>query len=569
VLASAEAALALSPDNSTGHNLRGLGLKMLARREEAIASFDRAIACDPGNAAALNNRGELLHEVGKLARAIADLEAALRLDPTLDFAAGQLLHLRMRLADWRDWALQVERLTHGLSEGTLHVSPFAVLALIDEPQLHRAAAATYLTRLCPNPAPSPAPYPRAARIRIGYFSADFFDHATMHLIADMLEAHDRDRFEVIAYSYGPDGVDHWRRRAERAVERFVDVRELADELVAALARSHRIDIAVDLKGITAGSRHSIFAARAAPLQLGFLGYPGSMPCNFIDYLLADRTVVPPEERAAYGEKIIWLPGSYQPNCRLDGLSAPIPTRRDLGLPEARFLFCCFNQTHKITPERFDAWMAILREAEGSVLWLWADDETARANLRREAEARGVAGDRLHFAATAIRAEHLARLSLADLFLDTAPYGAHTSASDALRAGVPVLTCPGRSFASRVAASLLLAHDLPELICTDIDDYVCQAVALARSGSGGLKARLAETRATASLFDRFSSPGGSNGPMPRSTSVPSWARSLRTSRSTPNRTRCPGDVSHLPNALQGATAGGSGGAWRWTSCARAM
>jgi len=328
----------------------------------------------------------------------------------------------------------------------------------------------------------------------------------MYLMADLLVEHSRDRFEIFAFSYGPDQPDPWRERAERSCDRFIDVRQSSDEGIAALARSMAVDIAVDLKGITGGSRHGVFAARAAPLQLSFLGYPGTMPAPFIDYLVADHMVIPAEQRAAYAEKIIFLPDSYQPNCSVADVDKINASRREEGLPEGRFVYCCFNQNYKITPERFDTWMDILKAANDSVLWLWADEAGARHNLRKEAAARGVSQDRLLFVSMADRETHLARLRIADLFLDTGPYGAHTTASDALRAGLPVLTHPGRSFASRVAASLLQAVEMPELICNSNDQYFSRAVALAQSSDElrFIREKLRDKRFTAPLFrpDRF-------------------------------------------------------------------
>lgn len=501
-LASADAAIALDAQRGRYFNLRGLALIRLGRREEALASFERAIALDPADANAHNNRGELLEVLGRNDEAIASMEQALALNPGLGFVRGQLLHLRMRQSDWRGHAEQLAALTSALSPHHCEILPFALLTLVDDPVLHRIAAAHHLTRLHPDPAPPLHAHPRGDRIRIGYFSADFFSHATMYLIADMLEAHDRARFEIIGFSYGPDTGDSWRTRAARSCDKFIDVRDQSDRSIAELARSLRIDIAVDLKGITGGSRHGIFAARAAPIQVAWLGYPGTMPATFIDYLVADSVVIPPDEREHYAENIVYLPHTYQANCRVDGEAAAGIDRATAGLPERGFVFCCFNQNHKITPEVFAIWMRILSASEGSVLWLWADQPEARANLRRAAEAHGVSPGRLIFAGLLPREHHLKRLGLADLFLDTRPYGAHTTASDALRVGVPVLTCPGRSFASRVAASLLEAIQVPELICHSLDDYERRAIELSRSPEKliALRTRIDANRATAPLFD---------------------------------------------------------------------
>jgi predicted O-linked N-acetylglucosamine transferase (SPINDLY family) len=483
--------------------LRGVALKALGRREEALAAFDAALARTPDDASAHSNRGELLRELGRIDEAAAAIAAALAADPVFPYAAGQLLHLRMHLADWTGHDRALAAVSAGV--GTDTTLAFPLLALIDDPALHARAAARQIAAVCPVRAPALPPHPPGPKLRIGYFSSDFFWHATMFLLAEVLEAHDRIQVEVVLFSFGPDTGDPWRRRAEAAADRFIDVRMMADPEVAALARSLDIDIAVDLKGLTGDARPGIFAARAAPLQVNWLGYPGTMPAPFIDYLFADPHVAVPAEREHLAEAVIALPDSYQPNCRIAADPAAPPARADLGLPERGFVFCCFNQCYKITPERFAVWMRILAAVPGSVLWLWAEQETARANLRREAAARGIDPARLVFAALVPRDRHLARLPQADLFLDTGPYGAHTSGSDALRAGVPLLTVPGRSFASRVGASLLHAAGLPELVAADIKEYEARAISLARDPGAlaGLRARLARRGATP-LFapDRF-------------------------------------------------------------------
>lgn len=511
-LAATDLAVSRDPAHAAAHNLRGLALGALGRTEQALAAYDRAIACDPASASAVSNRAELLLQLGRIDEAAAGMARALALDPGLGHAAGQLLHLRMRLSDWADHDAALAAVTAGLTGGTATPSPFALLSLVDDPALHALAATRQLERSFPAAARLPTspdltdtdltgPDPNG-RIRIGYFSGDFFAHATMFLMADVLAAHDRDRFEITLFSWGPNTGDPWRRRAEAAADRFIDVQDRSDQDIAALARSLGIAIAVDLKGLTGGSRTGIFAARAAPLQVNWLGYPGSVPAPFVDYLIADPHLIPPAERTHHAERIVTLPHSYQPNCRIDPAPHPIePDRAELGLPDGAFVFCCFNQNYKITPALFGVWMRILGAVPGSVLWLWAEAPTARDNLRQAAAAHGIDPDRLVFAALVPRDRHLARLAHADLFLDTRPYGAHTSGSDALRAGVPLLTCPGRSFASRVGASLLHAAGLPDLICADLEEYAARAIALAGTPGdlAAVRARLAN-RAASPLFD---------------------------------------------------------------------
>ena len=337
---------------------------------------------------------------------------------------------------------------------------------------------------------------------MAYLSADFYAHATAFLMAGVFEHHDRARFETDAVSFSPDDASQMRARLERAFDRFTDVHGMDDAAVAAMLREMEIDIAVDLKGYTGGARPGILAFRPAPVQIHYLAYPGTMGAGFIDYLLADRTVVPEEERKFYMEQIAYLPDSYQCNDSARRISERTATREESGLPESGFVFCCFNSNYKIMPEMFDIWMRLLHAIPGSVLWLLEENPAATANLLREAQTRGVAAERLVFAKRIALPDHLARLRNADLVLDTLPYGAHTTASDALWAGVPVLTCLGSTFAGRVAASLLWALGLPELIAHSRDEYETAARNLARDASAlaAIKARLAENRDTYPLFD---------------------------------------------------------------------
>jgi protein O-GlcNAc transferase len=343
---------------------------------------------------------------------------------------------------------------------------------------------------------------RHDRIRIAYLSADFQNHPTAYLAAGWFEAHDRSRFETIAVSFGPDTNDDMRQRLRGVFERFIDAQSLTNRQIAERLRALEIDIAVDLKGYTTNSRAGIFALRPAPIQVGYLGYPGTMAASYMDYILADEVVIPSDHAPFYTEKIVWLPGTYQVNDRARRISDQTPSRAELSLPDEGFVFCCFNNSYKIRPAIFDIWMRLLRQVEGSVLWLFEENGSAAQNLRLEAERRGVAPERLVFAPHVPAAEHLARHRHADLTLDTLPYNAHTTASDSLWAGVPVLTCLGTTFAGRVAASLLKAIGLPELITTSLEDYEALALRIAREPDlrAALKQKLARNRDTFPLFD---------------------------------------------------------------------
>jgi predicted O-linked N-acetylglucosamine transferase (SPINDLY family) len=344
--------------------------------------------------------------------------------------------------------------------------------------------------------------PPKAKIRLGYYSADFYNHATCMLMAELFEKHDKSKFELFAFSFGPDIKDPMRARVEAAFDQFIDVSTMSDKEIAEFSRMLGIDIAIDLKGSTKDHRFGIFSYRAAPVQVSYLGYPGTMGAEYIDYLIADKTLIPEESQKFYTEKIAYMPHSYQVNDRSRVISDRVFTKQEVGLPEEGFVFACFNSNYKITPDVFDVWARILNSVEGSVLWLFEENKTASANLRKEAQKRGLAQERLVFAPKMELSEHLARHKLADLFIDTLPCNAHTTASDALWAGLPVLTCMGESFASRVAASLLNAIEMPELITSSLEEYEELAIALGNDHQRvlALKQKLELNRLTTPLFD---------------------------------------------------------------------
>ena len=496
-----QALLALWPDEARALIGSGQVLLQLNRPADAIVCFDRATVAQPDSALAWQQMGCALRQVGNLGPALLCLERAHALEPTLDHLRGERLLARLQLCDWRDAGEQMRRLGEAIANGECAATPFALLAVIDSPALQRQAAETYArTRHPPRAAYPVAAARRPGRLRLGYFSADFRNHAVAYLTAELFELHDRAAFELVAFLLAAPAADAMQARLSRAFDRFIDVSGMADAAVAQLARDLGIDIAIDLGGYTEGSRTGIFAWRAAPIQVGYHGYTGTMGTGYHDYLVADRITVPDAQRIHYRESLARLP-SFQINSRRV-LAEARPARADEGLPPSGFVFCCFNSHFKITPEVFDAWMRILARSEGSVLWLAAGSAEAAANLRREAGQRGIAGERLVFAPSRPQADHLARLRLADLILDTLPYNAATTASDALWVGVPVLTRCGQSFAGRVAASLLRAVGLPELVTHSADDYVELAVALA--GDAGrldlLRKRLAANRDTCVLFD---------------------------------------------------------------------
>ncbi|HET7033940.1 MAG TPA: tetratricopeptide repeat protein [Casimicrobiaceae bacterium] len=503
-LASFDRAIAISPDLADAHSNRADVLLTLQRPDEALASADRALRSRPGFADAINSRGNALRALKRYdeaARAFGELAGA---GPRFDHALGELVDCELRACDWTHLADHAARVGAAISEGRCAALPWEFLGVSGSGSAQLACARAFVAERYPA---STAPLWRGERYRhdrsrIAYLSADFHEHATAHLMAGLFEAHDAARFEITAVSFGPETNDPMRARLRRAFPRFLDVRERGDRDIARTLRELEVDIAVDLKGFTANSRTGIFAFRAAPLQVNYLGYPGTMGAPYIDYIIADRFVIPRDRESHYTEKVVRLPDVYQVNDAQRRIAEATPTRAQAGLPESGFVFCCFNSNYKITPEMFAIWMRLLERVPGSVLWLLEANALAQQNLRREAQRRGVAPERLVFAPTLPADEHLARHRLADLFLDTRPVNAHTTASDALWAGLPLVTCTDDAFASRVAASLLHAVGLPELVADDPQEYEAIALRVATTPTlaAELRARLAQNRGTHPLFD---------------------------------------------------------------------
>jgi predicted O-linked N-acetylglucosamine transferase (SPINDLY family) len=503
-LADYDRALKWQPNFALAHNNRGNTLRALGRHEEALNAYFNALQFAPDYPDALNNRGRTLRDLKRYDEAAQSFARLLAVAPQQPYAPGMLFASRLDHCDWRNYDASSAAIVAAIERGERADAPFAFFshATSARAQLDCArlfAAAEYPTSAAPLVVRATG---RNERIRLAYVSADFHEHATVYLLAELIERHDRSRFEVTAISYGPDDASAMRARLVAGFDRFVDVREKSDRAAAELIRDAGIDIAIDLKGYTAGNRAGIFAHRGAPVQATYLGFPATMGAPFIDYLIADRHVVPAEMEGAYSEKIVRLPDSYQVNDRRRRIAEATPSRRDAGLPDTGFVFCSFNNSYKIRPSIFDVWMRLLREVEGSVLWLLDDNAAAVANLKAAAEARGIASSRLVFAPRLPLDQHLARHRLADLFLDNFPVNAHTTASDALWAGLPLVTLSGETFVSRVASSLLSAVGLPDLITRTLPDYEALALKLARDPAAlaRLKAHLQDARATAPLFD---------------------------------------------------------------------
>lgn len=502
-LASYERTLALKPAHAVAWSNRGAALSLLGRNDDALVSYERALALAPDSVDAYCNRASTLMALKRYVEAQESIERALEIRPGYDFLEGDGLHARMRVCDWRDFSGCAERLLARVDRGERAATPFVVLSISDSPSQQRRAAETWVrTRCPPNRAlPQPVRYARHDRIRIGYFSADFREHPVSTLTARLYELHDRSRFEIIAFSSGGDTGDPMRQRLASIFDRFLDVRGESDLAIAKLARQMEVDIAIDLGGFTELSRTGILALRAAPVQASYLGYLGTMGAEYIDYLIADRTLIPEAARSYYSERIAYLP-SYQANDATRPIADRRFTRDELGLPPRGFVFCCFNNSYKITPETFDSWMRILRGVEGSVLLLYASDPHVEPNLRAEAAARGVDSGRLVFGRRLAAKDYLARYRAADLALDTFPYNAGTTASDALWAGVPLVTLAGDSLAGRVAASVLNAVGLPELVTTGREEYEALAVRLGTDPVqlAAIRHKLDRNRLTTRLFD---------------------------------------------------------------------
>ena len=496
--------ISLKPNFGEAHSNRGGVLKDLNRLNEALTSSEKAISLKPNFGEAHYNRGVALKDLKRLDEALISYNRAITLKSDIDFMFGEFLNMKMRLCIWDNFQECLNELIDKINNEEKVSRPFPILALIDDPLIQRNTSEIYVRKKFPlsGALPELSKYQEHEKIRVGYFSPDFRNHAVSYLIAELFEIHDRDKFEIYAFSFGSNTKDEMNIRIKKGVDHFYDVCAMSDKDVALLSRSVEIDIAVDLGGFTQNSRTGIFSAGAAPIQVNYLGYPGTMAAEYMDYIIADRTLIPEHSQKYYSEKIVYLPNSYQVNVSEVKNFEGSLGRYDVGLPDRGFVFSCFNSHYKITPNTFSSWMKILEAVEGSVLWLLESTSSAVKNLKKEARKLGINEDRLIFAESVPNAEHLNRIQLADLFLDTLPYNAHTTTSDALRMGLPVITRIGNSFTSRVAASLLNAVNLPELITTSQEQYESLAIQLALHPEKlkSIRDKLINNLSTAPLYD---------------------------------------------------------------------
>jgi predicted O-linked N-acetylglucosamine transferase (SPINDLY family) len=503
-LADFNEALRLKPDDADGLNNRGNVLLELKRPVDALACYDRALSLKPSYSQALHNRSLALLDLKRPDEAARSLATLLELEPDYPFAKGKLLHAKMLACDWAGLRELSAVVATDVRNGKQAAEPFGYQAIAESSADLQTCARNYAAGFYPagrTPMWAGEKY-NHSKIRIGYVAGEFREQATAFLITELFELHDKNRFELYAFDNGWDDGSDIRQRINCAFDQIIPIANLPDEAAAGLIRQNEIDILVNLNGYFGQARQGVFSLRPSPVQVSFLGFPGTTGVEYIDYIIADRCVIPLDQQAYYDENVVYLPDAYQVNDSRRRIAAMAPTRSEAGLPENGFVFCCFNNNYKITPGIFNVWMRLLERIPDSVLWLYEDSAVAAKNLLNIAVASGISSERLIFARNAKLPEHLARHRLADLFLDTLPCNAHTTASDALWAGLPILTCRGSTFTGRVAASLLDAIGLPELITENLAQYEALAVELARAPSRlwAIRAKLKNNRDTHPLFD---------------------------------------------------------------------
>ena len=534
-----ENAIKLKPDFADVYNNRGNVLSKLNKKNDAIESYQKATKLNPNSAGAYKNLGSVFREVGDIHNAIRSYQKAieikpnyfeaflglgntylgngqsifalnnyekiLKLKPNFDFLLGTITHVKFKICKWDT----IEKNLREIEEKVLNQEkismPWIFITLSNSPKLQKICADTWSKKEVSDYKNIIKPIQKNKpnkKIRIGYYSADFHEHVMSFLLAKLFELHNKSKFELIAFSFGPEKIDEMQKRISKSFDQFINVNFKSDNEISQLSRDLKIDIAVDLMGFTRNNRFKIFVQKCAPIQVNYLGYPGTSGANFFDYIVADRTLIPKENQEHYSEKIIYLPNTWLPRDFTQKISDKVFTRKELDLPKEGFIFCSFNQSYKITPDVFNIWMRLLKKIEGSVLWLLEDDQTAKINLKKEASKRGIDINRIIFAKKMRSEEHLARLKIADLWIDTFPYTAQATCADALWSGLPVLTRKGKSFTSRGASSILSAIGLNELITDTEKKYEETASKLAKNPEflKKIKNKLEKNRLTKPLFD---------------------------------------------------------------------
>lgn len=504
-LQSYEKALEIQPDYIEVLINSGVLLRNLMRHHEALERFNRVLTIDLNNTSALANCGIMLTEFKQSEQAIALFKRLISINPNYDYALGLLGYEQLHICDWSDYEILSKQIVEGIRSGRRASKSLAFMSFSDSAQEHQIAAKLFAQQYCPKRPVSlwQGERYKHRKIRLAYVSPDLREHPVGHLLAGTIERHDKARFETIAISLGVDDGSRLRERMIKAFDTFIDARYLEAGQIALTMREMEIDIAVDLSGYTSDSRTDIFAYRPVPIQVNYLGYPGTMGTEYMDYILADRQVIPENHQQFYTEKVVYLPDSYLPTDSGIKISECTPTRAECGLPSEGVIFCSFSHDYKISPPVFEVWMRLLHRVPGSVIWLMSRNDISQRNLRNTAELMGIDPSRLIFAGRVpLIEDHLARYRLADVFLDTHPYNAHTTAADALLAGLPVVTYMGNSFPSRVAGSLLHAIGLPELIANNLEEYENIVLRLVNSPEilADIKSRLLANQATFPLFD---------------------------------------------------------------------
>ena len=473
-------AIKLNPKNFAAYNNLGSTYKEINQNENAIKNFNIAKKINPDYYIAYNNLGNHFQEIKLYEDAIKNYKKVVELKPDFKFAIGKLMHAKMRISYWHDYEEHLDNLINSLKKKNKTITPFPFLSLIDNPGYHKTNAEIYSKEqfISPKNKQLERKIIKNEKVKLGYFSPDFRDHPILHLTREIFQFHNKSKFEIYAFSFGPKEEYENLEEVQGFVTKFIDIRSMSDQEVANLSQEIGIDIAIDLCGFTAWNRAKIFFFRAAPIQINYLGYPGTMGSEFMDYIIADKTVIPENEKINFSEKVAYLPNCYQPNTKIDSLIKKDFSRTDFNLPEDAFVFCNFNSSYKITPNIFNVWMNILKKTPKSVLWLLKSNNAACENIWKTAEKIGIDRNRIIFAERLPHYDHLKRIAQADIFLDTFPYNAHTTASDTIRMGVPIIALMGKSFASRVSSSILNQVNMKKLITTNTEDFQNLAIDIA-------------------------------------------------------------------------------------------
>ena len=480
--------------------------KLIEKNNDAINEWNNVISLEPFNENALSEKGDLLFDNNKLSEALDCYQRAYEINPDKPFLLGNIIHTKTKMCKWENIEDDLTKLKDQIKNGKKSSPPYQTLTVFDDPALHLNVAKTWVSEYEKNNCKTSNGFTRnnKKKIKIGYFSADFRTHAMGHLMVKMLELHNKKEFKLYGFYFGPSikKDDELSERIISCFDEFIDIRFKNDLEVIEKTKEKDLDIAIDLMGFTGKqNRFGIFSYKCAPLQINFLGYPGTSGSKFMDYVVLDNKILCPENDQFFSEKFIILPDTYQPNDQDKKISTNLINKKDFGLPENSFIFGCFNSHQKILPKMFKSWMKILKMKKDSVLWLLKDNAFSEDNLKKEAHAHNIDPERLIFAKELPHEEHLSRLKFVDLFLDTFPYNAHTTCSDALRMGIPVLTMKGKSFASRVANSLLVSIDLPELVTENFEEYEKHAIKISNDNDHlkDLKKRVLKNKINSNIY----------------------------------------------------------------------